>query len=140
MTELDWEAASRKRLESNVAAVVAKVHAMADRIAREAEISIRDAEGGLHQNWTYIRVAERMVHEVSWGVANLHLAGVIDAANDAQAARVEKAQKTGLLSRAELIKRAAYTDVVKVAATAGLTAPSVAAESLIDEMELGEAE
>jgi hypothetical protein len=88
--ERDWEAAARKRLESTVTNVTEQLQRMAAQIGQEAAHTIEDASTGRTQYATYGRVAERVVHTVAWGVANLNLANVIDAASDAQAAQAEK--------------------------------------------------
>ena len=90
MNDRDWEEASVKRLETTVASVVARLHQLADRIAEEATANIDNARTERTDYSTYGRVAERVVHEVTWGLANLNLPNVIDAASDAAAAHTEK--------------------------------------------------
>jgi hypothetical protein len=88
--ERDWETAAAARLEHTVASVAAQLHKLADRITEEAAGNIENARIKRTEYSTYGRVAERVVHEVTWGLANLNLANVIDAASDAQAAQAEK--------------------------------------------------
>lgn len=89
MTERDWEAAARKRLETTVASAVKRLRDTADQIEREAARNIETI--GQFEWSTYGRVAGQLVHEVVSGVSNANLANVIDAASDADAARIEKA-------------------------------------------------
>jgi len=40
----------------------------------------------------YVRIAGAMIHELTWGMANLNLSTLLDAAQDAQEAQAEKTQ------------------------------------------------
>ena len=91
MTERDWEASARQRLEKNVAATVANIRARADTIEREAKRNIEAAVGDRPLTFeTYPRVAEQVVHGVQTMVFNLPLTSIIDAAGQAETARSEK--------------------------------------------------
>lgn len=59
---------------------------LADRIECDGEREIAQAEQG---KGTYARVACEMVHEITWGVANLHLDTLISTAADADIARAK---------------------------------------------------
>lgn len=83
----DWETSAVSRLERTVASVVDQLRRLADRIETEAAPNIENARIRRTDYSTYGRVAERVVHEVSWGVANLNLSNVIDAASDAALAQ-----------------------------------------------------
>jgi len=84
-----WEEASRKRLERAVAAAVSRLRAMADQIEAEAKHNIKAAQDGGTDYASYGRVAQQVVHEMIWGLANTNLSNVIDAATDADKARQE---------------------------------------------------
>jgi hypothetical protein len=91
MTDRDWEAASRTRLERNAAHVVTRLRGVADRMEAEAR--------GIGANGQYVRGAAQMVRELTWGVANLNLSTLFDAAQDAQDARTEKLTATATVER-----------------------------------------
>jgi hypothetical protein len=93
MTERDWEASARARLEKLVADTVARIRAGADEIEREARRNIESAAAGTRRLdfQTYPRVAGQVAHSVQTVVFNLPLESLIDAATDAEAARTEKA-------------------------------------------------
>jgi hypothetical protein len=94
MADRDWETMSVKRLEGTVANVVAQLRRLADRIEQEAVANIENARTRKTEYSTYGRVAGQVIHEISWGVANLNLSNVIDAASDAASAQQEKATTT----------------------------------------------
>lgn len=88
----DWEASARERLERVVTDAVERIRQSADQIEREAKRNIRNAakdERGLEFQ-TYVRVAGQVVHEVQTLAFNLPLENLIDAAADAEKARMEK--------------------------------------------------
>lgn len=88
--ERDWEEVARRRLEAAVAARVQHLRQLAAEIEQESAQGISDAIAGRHEWSTYTRVASRMVHDVTWGMANLNLDGVIDVAIETDKARKEK--------------------------------------------------
>jgi hypothetical protein len=91
MTERDWEGAARGRLEKNVADTVTRIRMYADQIEREAKRGIESAAGDRPLEFTsYLYAAGRVVHEVQTMVFNLQLTNIIDAAADAEAARIER--------------------------------------------------
>ena len=87
---MDWEAWARARLERMVVAMTAQLRSIADRIDVEARFNIKRATGRATDHASYLRVAQAVVHEISWGVANLDLSSVISAAADAHNAQQEK--------------------------------------------------
>lgn len=96
MTERDWEADARRRLERVVAQIVNKVRDSADNIEREARITITSAAKSNRdlEFQTYNRVAAQITHEVHTLLANLYLDNLINSAGDAEKARYEKGQKS----------------------------------------------
>jgi hypothetical protein len=93
--ERDWEAAARKRLERLVTGVAERLRKLADEIETEGRYNLQavvDRPGR-----SYVPVAAAVVHSVTWGVANLNLGTVLDAANDAQSARQEAWSKAAEL-------------------------------------------
>lgn len=73
-------------LREGVALRARRLREMADRIEREAELDIAAAEAGRS---TYGRVAGNVIHEVAWGLGNLHLETLASTATDADIARAE---------------------------------------------------
>lgn len=92
MTERNWEASARARLERLVAVTVDRLRATADQIERDTRghISSAAAEERQMAFQTYARVAGQVVHTVQTMVFNLALESLIDAASDAEAARTER--------------------------------------------------
>ena len=107
MTDRDWEAAARRRLEHLVADTVSRVRDTAEEIEREARRNIEKAAQAdrLLSFHTYPRVAAQVVHSVHTMVFNLHIDALINAANDAEAARTEKltaiAERTSATAQAD---------------------------------------
>jgi hypothetical protein len=92
MTERNWEASARARLERLVAETVGRIRDAADQIERDARghvASAADDKRGLEFQ-TYPRVAGQVVHTVQTLMFNLSLESLIDAASDAEAARTER--------------------------------------------------
>jgi hypothetical protein len=85
----DWEDRERTRLERAMSAVIRQLRNMAERIEREGADNIRAAQLRDRDYATYGRAAGQVVHTASWGLANLNLSNLIDAAADADAARNE---------------------------------------------------
>lgn len=73
-------------LRRGVAERVARLRDLADRIESEAEQNITRAETG---RGTYGRVAADIVHELTWGFANMHLGTLLSTATDADIAHAE---------------------------------------------------
>jgi hypothetical protein len=92
MTERDWEAASRARLERNIADTVSRIRDTADQIEREARRNVASAVAAERdlEFQTYPRAAGQVVHTVQTMVFNLKLDSTIEAASDAEAAWIEK--------------------------------------------------
>lgn len=86
----DMEETSRARLTKQVAKVVAGLRRIADQVEREAARDILDAAGQRHEWSTYTGAVSRIEHQISWGVANLHVSSLIQTAGDADRAQVEK--------------------------------------------------
>lgn len=92
MTDRDWEAAARRRLEHVVADTVSRMRDAVDQIDRESARNIIKA-GQTERSMefhTYQRVAAQIIHTVQTLLFNLRLDSLIDAAADAEAARTEK--------------------------------------------------
>jgi hypothetical protein len=94
MTERDWEAAARTRLQRSIDALVARMRATAEQVECEAKRNLessakpdRDLEFQ-----TYAWAAGRAVHELHALVFNANAANIIDAASDADTARQQKIQ------------------------------------------------
>jgi hypothetical protein len=86
--ERDWEEAARKRLERSFASVVIRLRALADRVEAEVEHGLKAVEKD--RSRSYVRIIGTVVHEITWGLANLNLSTLTDAAQDAQEAREQK--------------------------------------------------
>lgn len=84
----DWAAdLYAKRL----AEVARRLRNLADTVEREGAARQGDIRvGGAYPHPDWIRAAERAIHEVSWGVANLNLSELVNAATEAH----ENARKT----------------------------------------------
>jgi hypothetical protein len=97
MTERDWEAVARARVERHIEAVSVRLHRLAETVQTEGRYGV--------ENGSYVLAAARIVHEVTWGVANLSLSTLIGAANDAESARAEKqaaiAERTSATAQAD---------------------------------------
>jgi hypothetical protein len=106
MTERDWEASARARLERLVAETVSRVRDAADQIERDARGHIASAAKGERdiEFQTYPRVAAQAIHTVQTLVFNIGMENLIDAGADAEAAWTEKrtAEKVAVLPEAEL--------------------------------------
>lgn len=81
---------ARKRLETVVASSVRHLREVADQLEREAARGIENAAARTHDWSTYGYVAGQFVHTLANGVNNVSLSNMIDAAADADVARVEK--------------------------------------------------
>lgn len=92
MSDRDWEAMARTRLEQLVADTVSRVRDAADELEREARRNISSAAQQTRQIefQTYPRVAGQLVAKVQTMLFNLKMDNIIDAAADAEAARTEK--------------------------------------------------
>lgn len=82
------EESARARLERAVAAAVRQLRATADQIEREAARNIENAVNRTHDFSTYGHVAGQVAHTIAWNTANANISNVIDAATDADAARI----------------------------------------------------
>lgn len=92
MTERNWEASARARLERLVAETVSRIRDAAGQIERDARghiVSAAEEKRGLEFQ-TYPRVAGQVIHTVQTLMFNLSLESLIDAASDAEAARAER--------------------------------------------------
>lgn len=92
MTERNWEASARARLERLVAETVTRIRDTADQIERDARGHVKsaaDEKRGLDFQ-TYPRVAGQVIHTVQTLLFNLALENLIDAAADAEAARTDR--------------------------------------------------
>ncbi len=91
MTERDWEATARNRLEKVLADVVYRIRKAADEIERDAKRNVANAAQNTRvlEFQTYPRVAGQVVHALHALLFNLPLENLIDAAADAEAARTE---------------------------------------------------
>lgn len=87
MTSL--EESARARLERAISATVRQLRATADQIEREAARNIENAANRTHDFSTYGYAAGQVAHAIAWGAANANISNVIDAATDADAARIE---------------------------------------------------
>jgi hypothetical protein len=96
MTERDWEASAKARLERLVAETVSRVRNTADRIEREAQQNISSASETERdmEYQSYPCVAARIAHELNTLLFNVPIESMIDAATDAEIARTEKAKAT----------------------------------------------
>jgi hypothetical protein len=96
MTERDWEASARARLERLVAETVSRVRDAADQIERDARGHITSAAKGERdiEFQTYARVAAQAIHTVQTLVFNIGMENLIDAASDAEKAWMEKHPRT----------------------------------------------
>jgi hypothetical protein len=107
MTDPDWEAAARRRLEHVVADTVSRVRDVADEIERQARRDIDKAAKSdrLLTFQTYPRAAGQTIQSVQAMVFNLRFDSLIYAANDAEAARTEKltaiAERTSATAEAD---------------------------------------
>jgi hypothetical protein len=92
MTERDWEAAARRRVEGLLAGVVSDLRDAADEIERESKQHLASAEKGERDyEWQgYPRVAGQAVHRLQTLLFNLKLDSLIEAAADAEKAHNEK--------------------------------------------------
>ena len=70
-------------LSERVATTVRLIHELADGIEREAGLSLKDAVAG---QGPYAQVAADVIHEITWGVADLHTEMMIRDASDADIA------------------------------------------------------
>lgn len=90
MTDRDWEKDAARRLQRVVDSLVRQVRDTADQIEREGKRDIEAAASGATQYATYGRVAGQALHELHMLVANVSASTIIDAAYDADSARLEK--------------------------------------------------
>jgi hypothetical protein len=92
MTERDWEAASRARLEKLVADIVERIRDAADEIEREARRNVASSASEARdlEFQTYPRAASQVTHSIQTMLFNLKLDSLADAAADAERARSEK--------------------------------------------------
>lgn len=92
MTERDWEASSRRRLDKLVTETVERIRDAADEVEREARRNTEMAAKGERdlEFQTYPRVAAQLTHTVQTLLFNLKLDSLVDAAVDAERARWEK--------------------------------------------------
>jgi hypothetical protein len=105
----DWEVSARARLERVVADAVDRIRQSADQIEREAKRNIRNAakdERDLEFQ-TYVRAAGQVVHEVQTLAFNLPLENLIDAATDAERARIERLANAAAIANAPSLTREA---------------------------------
>jgi hypothetical protein len=97
MTERDWEASARKRLDNLVADTVKRIRDTADEIEREAKRDVASAAAD-KRNFTfqtYPKIPGRVIHSIQTMFFNLPLDSLVDAGNDAEAARTEKSHGSG---------------------------------------------
>lgn len=81
-----YSAVAAGSYDREVAEIAGKLRVIADEVARE---------GKARRNWTargderpdYLLGAQRIVHTVMWGVANLHLDGLVNVAAEVHRAR-----------------------------------------------------
>lgn len=92
MTERDWEAAARRRLEHVISGIVTRMRDSIDLADREAVRNLHSAAQvqRSHEFHTYPYIAGQFIHNLQTMLFNLNLPNLIDAAADAEAARVEK--------------------------------------------------
>jgi len=93
MTERDWEAAARRRVEGLLAGVVDDLRRTADDIERESKQHVESAaKAERDYEWQgYPRVAGQAVHALQTLLFNLKLDSLIEAAAEAEKAHTEKA-------------------------------------------------
>lgn len=93
MTERDWEAAARRRLEGLLAGVVSDLRDAADEIEREGKNNLESAtKTERDYEWQgYPRAAGQAVHRLQTLLFNLKLDSLIEAAADAEKAHDDKA-------------------------------------------------
>lgn len=96
MTERDWEASARGRLERLVAETVSRVRDAADQIERDARSHVASAAKPERdiEFQTYARVAAQAIHTIQTLVFNIGMENLIDAASDAEKAWMEKHPRT----------------------------------------------
>lgn len=75
-----------KLLREGVASRVRRLRDLVDRIERDAERAIQQAEQG---RGTYGRVVGEIDHEITWGIANLQMSTLASTATDADIAHAE---------------------------------------------------
>lgn len=95
MSERDWEAVARKRVEEKVADTVSCLRDKADQIEREARRNIESAaknDRDFEFN-TYPRVAGQVIHEVQVLLFNLDLDGLVLAAAFAEDACTQRLEE-----------------------------------------------
>lgn len=92
MTERDWEAAARRRVEGLLAGVVDLVRATASEIERESKQALESAaKTERDYDWQgYPRVAGQTIHSIQTMIFNLKLDSLVEAAADAERAYHEK--------------------------------------------------
>lgn len=92
MTERNWEASARARLERLVAETVSRIRDTADQIEREARQHVKSAAADERdlEFQTYSRVPGQLLHSLQTLVFNIGVESLIDAAADAEAARTER--------------------------------------------------
>jgi hypothetical protein len=102
MTERNWEASARARLERLVAETVGRIRDTADQIERDARGHVKSAAEDQRaiEFQTYPRVAGQVVHTVQTLLFNLALENLIDAAADVEAARTARIDTGGPLGKA----------------------------------------
>lgn len=76
------------RLKDKVAAMVDRIHQLAGEVERTAASEMSRAERQRHEWSSFARVAEAIVHEVTWGMANLNLSALVDIAAEADKVRL----------------------------------------------------
>jgi hypothetical protein len=86
----DWEASAARRLQHTIDGLVSRMRDTANQIEREAKYNITAAAKGETEYATYARAAGQALHELHTLVFNVNAANIIDAAHDADAARLEK--------------------------------------------------
>lgn len=94
----DLEEMERGHMQRTLAAVVGQIRRVADQIEAEARRGILEAAAGSYEWSTYGRVASQAVHTMTWGVANAPFQRLIETAADADRAKLEKTQLSGLVS------------------------------------------
>jgi hypothetical protein len=92
MTERNWEASARGRLERLVAETVSRIRDTADQIEREARSHIASAAADERELefQNYPRVAGQLLHSLQTLTFNIGVESLIDAASDAETARIER--------------------------------------------------
>lgn len=96
MTERDWEALARARLECLVAETVSRVRDTAGQIERDARGHIASAAKRERdiEFQTYSRVAAQAIHALQTLMFNVNMDSLIDSATDAEKAWMEKHART----------------------------------------------